>query len=464
MYRFFLLTRRNLLKVLAIILVIFPYARHLFANHKMNELTRSNNIMFKNNDALCFDFVESTHNNSEVFLVKGGTPEKNVRKLFDMIGGVGSIFGNKDIIILKPNAQWWNQGMTNTDAMKAFIEIILDMPNFEGEIIVAENHQCKELDSRGWTTSLRNGEFNLNELVKHFNDLGYSNVTKYHWQCAGENPAPLEADGCCGKRVNGPEDGDGYVWRDDIVYTAPNGNKCWMTYPVFTSQYSGITVDLKNGAWKAGKYLSDKQVRFINFSALNHHGSYAGITASIKNLMGVVDMTCGFHAPMPLETFNVHFVGVKRYIKYAEKLHWRLEFLKNYLKKTASVKEFYYAGGALGYFLKNIREPDLNIITAEWIGWGHRTDIAKSCRPKALLASRDPVALDFVAASEIVLPCTPVEETMYRKLNDPFDKKGPFYKFISECHKQGVGNLDVNKIRVVKYIIDDEHYAEYEKV
>ena len=447
----YVITRRYFLKLLSSILMTIPFVRVLFANQRQNELiglksvSTESNIISRNNIGVGADGV------SDVFFVKGGSPEKNILKLFDMIGGPGSIFSKNDIVVLKPNAQWRNQGMTNTDAMRSFIDKILAIPNFEGEVIIAENHQYKEPNSRGWTTNQRNGSFNYNELIKYFNDCGNSNVTKYHWQCAGDNPVPLEADGCCGKRVSVPEEGDGYVWRDDIVYTAPNGNKCLMTYPIFTSQYSGITVDLKNGAWKDGKYLSDKPVKFINFSALNHHGTCAGITASVKNLMGVVDMTCGFHNPTPAGTFNVHFVGVKKYIRYAERLHWRLSFLKKIIKKKASMKEFHYAGGALGHFIKNIREPDLNIITAEWVGWGDRIDTSRSSRPKAILASRDPVALDYIAAAEILYPSTPLEEKIYRKLNNPFIKEGPFYKFLNECQRQGVGNIEKDKIRITKF-------------
>ena len=61
---------------------------------------------------------------------------------------------------------------------------------------------------------------------------------------------------------------DGYVWRDDMVCKVENGRKTMMTYPVFTSSYSDIIIDLKNGAWKNGKYL-ERKVKLINFPSLN---------------------------------------------------------------------------------------------------------------------------------------------------------------------------------------------------
>jgi len=391
---------------------------------------------------------------SDVYKVQGGTAEENMERLISLLGGIENIVDNNDIVILKPNAQWWSQGMTNTDAMKAFMLAVLTSINFQGEIIIAENHQYKQFNGRGWTTDKRNGSFNYNELIEYFHNNGFFNVSKYHWRGAGVNPEPLEGDDAgTGRPISGPSEGDGYVWRDDIVYTSPNGKKCWMTYPVFTSEYSGITIDLKDGAWKNGQYLKDRKVKFINFSALNHHGWYAGVTASIKNLMGVVDMSCGFHAPSPDDTYNMHFIGVEKYIKHIDKIPSRhLANLRHKLRIRAH-KNFHFTAGALGIFMKEICFPDLHIITAHHVGWGSRWDLSKSSYPKALLASHDPVALDYIAAKDILLKETPssedssVPEINYVKLNDPDNTSGPFYRFLMECQKQGIGNLGEQKIR-----------------
>lgn len=389
---------------------------------------------------------------SYLYQSSGGSAEENMKAVVAQIGGIEAIIGKNDIVVLKPNAQWWHQGMTNTDAMKAFIELVLAIPDFSGEIIIAENHQYKGENGRGWTTDKRNGSFNYNELIDYFNRIGFDNVTKYHWKCAGENPSPFQGNACCGNRVTGPEEGDGYVWRSDIVYQAPNGNKCWMTYPVFTSSYSGITVDLKDGAWKDGAYLADKKVRFINFSALNHHGNYSGVTASIKNLMGVVDMTCGFQGPDPEGTHNVHYVGVDEgVLKIRKKIPRALSKIRDYMYEYA-YSDFHYTAGALGFFMKTVRMPDLHIITAEWVGWGGRTDTEKRVRARTILASKDPVALDYYAANEVLLANTP-KKGKYIRLNDPKIKDGPFHRFINECHLQGIGNLDSNKFKIKRHTI-----------
>lgn len=399
---------------------------------------------------------------SQVYLAQNGSPEENIEKIVEMMGGIDHIIDPEDIVILKPNAQWWNQGMTNTDVMKRFIDLVLQIPDYRGEIIVAENHQHSTDNSRGWTTDKRNGQFNLNELVNYFQEKGYKNVTKYHWHVAGTCKEPLEGDAEGNKRVRGPEDGDGYVWMVDNYYVSPLGRKCLMTYPVFTSSYSGITIDLKNGAWQNGKYI-DRNVKFINFSALNHHSRYGGVTASVKNLMGVVDMTCGWPGDSFQSTYNVHHIGYSRLIRLYKACvdvlvnwHWRFEILLSPFFSYCT-RNFHHTGGALGHFMKHVRMPDLNIITAIRVGWGSRINYDMAFSPDTVLASADPVALDYIAAKEILLPGTPPDQIetfsgiTYRELNDPDQLDKPFRKFIQEAHKQGIGNLEKNRIKIIKH-------------
>ena len=394
---------------------------------------------------------------SRVYMVKNASPEQNMKKAIEMIGGIEKIVGKNDIVILKPNAQRFNQGMTNTDAMKGFIDLILSMPNFTGEIIIAENHQIQKDELRGWITDQRNGQFNFNELVQHYQKHGFKNVTKYHWHNAGPCSKPLQGDACCGRRIESPEQGDGYVWMDDCYYVSPLGRKCLMTFPVFTSSFSGIRIDLKNGAWKEGRYL-DVPIRLINFSALNHHSRYAGVSASVKNLMGVVDMSCGFHGDLPKKTYNVHHIGVNKKIGWL-KWNWRIDSFRNMLRykfEDYCHRHFHHTGGALGFFMANVRFPDLNIIAADLVGWGDRIRLDKAFKPKALLISKDPVALDYIAAKKILLPGTPVDEkeksgVKYIELNDPDIANGPFYRFLQETHNEGIGNISMEKIKMKKY-------------
>jgi len=395
---------------------------------------------------------------SRVFLVQGGSPERNMHKIIEMMGGIKRFIAPRDIVVIKPNAQRFHQGMTNTDAIKAFIDKVLEIDGFAGEVIIAENHQYQQDECCGWVTQERNGRFNLNELVEDYQRRGYPNVTKYHWHAAGPCSYPLQGNAQGNRRVSGPQDGDGYVWMQSEAYHSPAGRVCLMTYPIFTSSYSGIRIDLKNGAWKNGRYLNDRRVRFINFAALNHHGRYAGVSASVKNLMGVVDMTCGFPGDLFPETYNTHHIGVSRRISWLKYGHWRVRAYQGrvrYLFEDFCYRNFHHTGGALGHFMAHVRFPDLNIIAAELVGWGDRRKLEKAFRPRALLASTDPVALDYVAAKEILYPGTPVDAKeisgrSIRRLNDPDDEKGPFYKFLRETQCQGIGTIDPKKIVVLR--------------
>ena len=375
---------------------------------------------------------------SYVYIVRNGTPGQNMRKIRELLGGVETIIGPRDIVLLKPNAQWWNQGTTNTDAMKAFIEMVLEMPGYQGEIIIAENHHFPEPNSRGWTTNERNGEYNLNELVEHFRRQGAINVTKYHWRDGGPSLPGMWGGAENGGVVSGPVQGDGYVWREDLVYVAPNGRKAMMSYPIFTSSYSGLTIDFKNGPWKGGKYLKDRSLKFINFAGLNHHGPDTGVTSSVKNYLGICDMTCGYRGRGPEGFHNFHYVGYTN-------LPGKIKYI---LKKFGWRERIPAIAACIGYFMRMVRAADLNIVTAEWVGYGSRTDTDMRKRTRAVMASTDPVALDFIGARDILIPATPENQNglYFKKMNDPEAEDSPFRQFLVMCHKTGVGNLSPDKI------------------
>jgi len=319
--------------------------------------------------------------------------------------------------------------------------MILEIPDFKGEIIIAENHHFPEDNSRGWTTNNRNGAFNYNELIEYFNRKGYANVSKYHWHDGGQSKQPSWGGAEDGGLVNGPEEGDGYVWCQDIEYRAPTGRRALMNYPVFTSTYSGVRIDLRNGAWKNGAYV-DMPVKLINFAVLNHHDQ-TGVTASIKNYLGVIDMTCGRRGLKPKGYYNFHYVGFSNWpaiFRFAiRQFGWR---------DTGE-----YIGGAVGKFMKTIRQADLNIIACEWVGWGDRLDLEKRSPARTVLAAIDPVALDYYACKHILLPYTKKHDSTGNIIewNDPDNINKPFHTFLKSCHDEGIGTLDEGLIKLSKY-------------
>ncbi|MCP4633950.1 MAG: DUF362 domain-containing protein [candidate division Zixibacteria bacterium] len=399
--------------------------------------------------------IPSPSGSSDVYMTQGGSPSENMYELIEMLGGIESLIDKDDIVILKPNSQWRLQGMTNTDSMLALMEMILKIPGYSGEVIIADNHQFKEDNSLGWTTDTPNGRFNLNEVVEYFQDKGYPNVTKYHWHDAGANPNPLQGDAHGNSVVEGSAQDDGYVWEEDNFYKAENGNICLMTYPIFTSKYSGITIDLKNGAFKNNEYTG-QPVKFINISSLNHHSIYCGVTAAVKNLMGVVDMSCGTPAPEPADTYNTHHIGLislfLERLRRKSYVHWRIrDFVTKYIVNEDDLIDFHYTGGVLGHWMKTVRLPDMNIITAEWIGYGSRIDTKLSARPKALIASKDAVAADYYASKHILLPETEkaAPSSNYLKLNDPDNDDGPFRKFLIYTARETGGAMRDSDINVI---------------
>jgi len=388
------------------------------------------------------------HAISEIFIAKNGTPQQNVAKVIEMMGGIGRFIGLNDIVILKPNAQWWNQGRTNLAAMKGFIDLVLNIPDFKGELIIAENHHFmdvslreREQDNvRGWThLSEINGDVdgvnhNLNTLIELYQKQGYEHVTKYHWRDGGPK-RDIWGNGQNGGVVSSPAEGDGYVWSDiNYTFTGFLGLKKWkvkMTYPIFTSSYSGITIDFKNGAFKrngkrGGDYLPNKSIRFINFAVLNTHGTDTGITSSTKNYMGITDLSCGAWGLQPKGYVNVHQCG-ERYYPYSK-------------------------AGPLGHFMKTIRKADLNIVTAEWVGWGARTDPSKATRMRTILASKDPIALDYYGAKYLLYPLS------NEKYHDPDNPQSCVRKFLElALEASGDGTLDERLMRINEHDFEKTH-------
>jgi hypothetical protein len=389
---------------------------------------------------------------ADVFSVKDADTRQATFALLEMMGGIASIINSLDIVVIKPNSQWWAQGMTHTGVMASFIEAILGIPGFDGEIIITDNHQDMPANSRAWTTDKRNGPFNYNELINYFQEKGHKNVSKYHLSPAGANPTPLQMKGHGNSRVNHPSEGDGYIWPENLFYESPEGNRTLLSYPVFTSAYSGTTIDFKKGAFKNNQY-TDQPVKFINMAVLNHHGGYAGATASIKNYMGLVDMSCGYPAPQPENTFNTHHVGASALFRF-------LAPNKNWLKKIPgfhsvylhpSVFQFHFTGGVLGSFMQKIRKADLNIITAINVGWGSRTDTSKSFAANTILASIDPVALDYYATEKLLVPASKQSDAPQSiiDLNNPRNEAGPLNRFLEECRRETGGTADLSKLDII---------------
>jgi hypothetical protein len=101
-------------------------------------------------------------------------------------------------------------------------------------------------------------------------------------------------------------------------------------------------------------------------------------------------------------------------------------------------------GAEIAVFMKTIRKADLNITTAEWIGLSSRTgdDVA---RTRAVLASTDPVALDYHATKYLLYP------NSGRSVHNPDDMQSPLYQYVFKCSEEGGGVFDERLVAVNSY-------------
>lgn len=375
---------------------------------------------------------------SIIYRTINGTPSENIEKVFEIMGGIENIFGENDIVVLKPNVQWWNHGATNLAALKTLVDMIMNRPGgFMGEVVIAENcHRGNEpwtIEQSGWIriyerNSDINGINNFNELTEHLKKTYGNRYSTIHWidVAYGE------------KRVFGPEDGTGYVYCDGTggvpLLSMNNGRtgddyrEVIMTYPIFKTD-NGTIVDLKNGIWKEGTY-TDQPLRFINFATINHHSHYVGVTGAVKNYFGVVDISGGGWGKLADKYNNFHSYA------YNE---WDFGPVPGTM------------GAEVAMFMNTIRKADLNIIAAEWVGLASRTEPPVT-HTRAVLISSDPVALDYHAAKYLLYANSSIP------IHNPDNEESPFHHYLIKCAENGGGVFDETKVVVKSFNINTNSF------
>jgi len=314
---------------------------------------------------------------SSIFVVNGtlGSGE-GVKELINLMSKYGLFFykssvkdANKDpmgliakddVIIIKVNSQWAERGGTNTDLLKALIQALLSHPDgFIGEIVVADNGQA-QYGSAGnggsfdWTRS--NAE-NTSQSVQSVVDLFASShkVSTYLW------------DRITTRRVDEYFEGDmedGYV----VNATANPRTGLMVSYPKFRTDF-GTYVSFRLGMWDPQRQVYDSErLKVINLPVLKSHSTY-GVTASVKHYMGV---------------------------------------LSDKLTAQLGARAHNTVGrGGMGTEMVETRFPILNILDAIWVnavpGAGPGTPYTTASRINVIVASTDPVALDYWASKQILL-------------------------------------------------------------
>ena len=350
-----------------------------------------------------------------------------MQKVIEMAGGITKFVDQNDVVVVKPNLQWPNQGYTHTEATKALIDIIINRPGgFTGEIILTENVQFQDVTSTsecGWAVAsgaarARNwADMNYNELILWYNTNGQPNVTA------------AKMISSSWPNITGPSDGQGYVPHDYVISDSfgANGRVCRLSYPVIQSTYSGKLIDTKYGVWSGGSYTG-QQVKLIFLPTLNNHGSggwedSSGATSAVKCHLGFVKLNADLGG-----YYDLHFVGYNDSVP------------ENNVPKAV--------GEAVGELITNIIHPTLYITVAEWAGWDGRTSVyAEQTRTIGLCG--DPVALDYWMGKNVLSPSgggisflDPSNDCNWRKT-------------LEGCHAKGVGTLDESEMHVDVYDFDN---------
>ncbi len=294
--------------------------------------------------------------------------------------GPDGLIDRDDVVLIKVNAQWTQRGGTSTDVLRGVIRWVVEHPDgFLGEVLVADNGQ---------------GGGNLDPSESNAEDHGQSALDVVaSFAAEGWRISAMLWDGQRRDLVEEFAAGDernGYV----VNPAADLETATRVSYPKFRTPL-GTCVSYKHGVWSPGARTYDSgRLVVINVPVLKTHSIY-GITASVKNHMGVVTRELGTGA----------HDAVGR--------------------------------GGLGSFLAEVRRPDLNILDSTWVlarpGSGPQATYEAASRRDQLAASRDPVALDAWAAKFILLPQV-VENGYrpedYRALLDPDDPGSVFRRYL----------------------------------
>ncbi len=264
--------------------------------------------------------------------------------------GPSGLIAAGDVVLIKVNAQWKYRGCTNSDLIRGLIQRILDHPDgFGGEVVIVENGQ-----GRGSLRCDNDAAYGGDRSVRaNANDESHNFLYLVNSVFKDPRVSAYLLDPIRGTFI-GDNDHvrDGYREFENV------------SYPCFTTA-GGRRVELKEGIWQAGAHHGN--LKLINVPVLKHHDvGGSEITASLKHVYGLVSMSDG-------QSGFRHYSGL---------------------------------GETSGKMMVSVASPVLNIIDAIWVS--HTTlsgyPAGTTFRANQLLASQDPVAVDYWAAKHILYP------------------------------------------------------------
>jgi len=265
------------------------------------------------------------------------------------LGGRDGLIDEEDVVLIKVNAQWKYKGCTNSDVIRGLIARILGHPDgFTGEIVLFENGQ--DLGSMNCDTTC-GGRYPDAGVHANAEDESLSFSYLVDTVFADERVSMYLLDPIRETFIlNDDHSTDGYRKLTNV------------SYPCFTT-VKGNRVELKPGIWNGHGY--DENLKLINVPVLKHHNG-CGITGALKHFYGVLSMVDGKS-------------GERHYAKL---------------------------GQHCGEMISDVRTPVINILDCIWV-----TQVTWAGYPpenttylNQLLASIDPVALDYWAAKYLLYP------------------------------------------------------------
>jgi uncharacterized protein (DUF362 family) len=265
------------------------------------------------------------------------------------LGGIDGFIGNTDLVLIKVNAQWKYRGCTNSDLVRGIIQRILEHPDgFDGEVVIFENGQGGgSLDC----DTMWGGRYPDTGVHANAEDESHSFsylVEKVFSDCrVSKYLLDPVRETFISKNDHST---DGYRRLGDV------------SYPCFTTA-KGNRVEFAEGCWNGVDH--DENLKLINVPVLKHHDG-CGVTGALKSFYGVLSMADG---------------------KWSERHYEKL-------------------GQHCGEMIARVRAPVINILDCIWV-----TQIAWAGYPQEhttrldqLLASIDPVALDYWASKHLFYP------------------------------------------------------------
>jgi uncharacterized protein (DUF362 family) len=265
------------------------------------------------------------------------------------IGGPEGLIEESDVVLVKVNAQWKYRGCTNSDVIRGLIQRILEHPDgFDGEVVVFENGQgggsldCDTMWGRQYT-----------DTGVHANAEDESHSFSYLVDHVFADPRVSKylLDPVRETFISGDDHAtDGYRKHGEI------------SYPCFTTA-KGNRVELREGVWDGDGYKDN--LKLINVPVLKHHDG-CGVTGAVKSYYGILSMADGQRSERHYERLGAH----------------------------------------CGEMIARVRAPTLNILDCIWVTqvrWaGYPPEY--TTRLDQLLASVDPVALDYWASKHLLYP------------------------------------------------------------